>query len=165
LRFGRLDRAVHQVDPEELADAIGRYQRACSEAIVGFDGFEARYLGDDVLAYFGYPLAHEDDPERAVHAALAVVEAVGKLQALGGRPLEVRVGVASGHVVVGQIGRQSHDVTGESVNLAARLQGVARPNEVMISEATHQFVGDLFECSALEPVQLAGFPRPVKTCG
>jgi class 3 adenylate cyclase/tetratricopeptide (TPR) repeat protein len=152
-----------QVDAEELADAIGQYQRVCAEAIVSFDGFVARYLGDGVLAYFGYPLAHEDDPERAVHAALAVVEAVGKLPPLGGRPLEVRIGIASGHVVVGQIGRQSHDVTGESVNLAARLQGVARPNEVMISEATHQFVGDLFECSALEPLQLAGFPRAIKT--
>jgi class 3 adenylate cyclase len=152
-----------QVDPEELADLIGQYQRACGDAITRFDGFVARYLGDGVLAYFGYPLAHEDDPERAVHAALAVVEAVGKLPPLGGRRLEVRVGIASGQVVVGQIGHQSHDVTGESANLAARLQGIARPNEVMISEATHQFVENLFECSALEPVQLAGFPRPVKT--
>ena len=132
-----------QVDPEELADLIGQYQRACGDAITRFDGFVARYLGDGVLAYFGYPLAHEDDPERAVHAALAVVEAVGKLPPLGGRRLEVRVGIASGQVVVGQIGHQSHDVTGKSANLAARLQGIARPNEVMISEATHQFVENL----------------------
>src|ERR1700732_126414 len=152
-----------QVDPEELADLIGQYQRACGDAITRFDGFVARYLGDGVLAYFGYPLAHEDGPERAVHAALAIVEAVGKLPALGGRPFEVRVGIATGRVIVGQIGRQSHDVTGESANLAARLQGVARPNDVMISEATHQFVGNLFECTALEPAQLAGFPRAIKT--
>jgi class 3 adenylate cyclase/predicted ATPase len=152
-----------QIDPEELADLIGRYQRACAEAIVRFDGFVARYLGDGILAYFGYPLAHEDDPERAVHAALAVVEAVGKLPALDGRPLEVRIGIATGKVIVGQIGRQSHDITGESANLAARLQGVARPNEVMISEATHQLVGSMFECSALVPIQLAGFPQAVKT--
>lgn len=151
------------VDPEELANLISQYQHACSEAIVRFDGFVARYLGDGILAYFGYPLAHEDDTERAVRAALAVVEAVGKLPPSGGRLLEVRVGIATGQVVVGQIGRQSHDVTGESANLAARLQSVARPNEVLIAEATHQLVENLFECSALEPVQLAGFPRPVRT--
>ena len=84
------------VDPEELANLISQYQHACSEAIVRFDGFVARYLGDGILAYFGYPLAHEDDTERAVRAALAVVEAVGKLPPSGGRLLEVRVGIATG---------------------------------------------------------------------
>ncbi|MFB9267256.1 adenylate/guanylate cyclase domain-containing protein [Bradyrhizobium erythrophlei] len=151
-----------QLDPEELADLIGQYQRVCTDAIQSFEGFVARYLGDGVLAYFGYPRAHEDDSERAVHAALEVIEAVGKLVSRG-KPLQVRVGIASGQVVVGQIGRQSHDVTGETANLAARLQSVARHNQVIISEATHLLVGNSFECAALDPVELAGFPRAVNT--
>jgi class 3 adenylate cyclase/predicted ATPase len=151
-----------QLDPEELADLIGQYQRVCADAIQSFEGFVARYLGDGVLAYFGYPQAHEDDSERAVHAALEVIEAMGKLVSRG-KPLQVRIGIASGQVVVGQIGHQSHDVTGESANLAARLQSVARPNEVIISEETHQLVRNLFDCTALDPVELAGFPRPVNS--
>src|SRR5262249_13575233 len=148
-------------DPEALAELITQYQRVCAEAIKQFDGFVARYMGDGMLAWFGYPAAHEDDAERAVLAGLAVVQSVGQLRAPGELPLKVRVGIATGQVVVGHIGSQD-DVSGEPAHLAARLQGIAQPNEVVISQSTYQLIASSIDCLGPELVQLAGFPNPVE---
>src|SRR5207302_4841424 len=119
-----------RLDPEDLRELIGDYHRAVSESVGRFDGFVAKYMGDGVLIYFGYPRAHEDDAERAVRAGLAVIEAVGKLPAR--EDLRVRLGIATGLAVVGDLigegAAQERGVVGETPNLAARLQTLAGPN-------------------------------------
>ena len=129
-----------KLDPEDLREIISTYHRRCAEVIVKHGGFVARYMGDGVLAYFGYPQAHEDDAERAVRAGLALIEAVGELRVQ--EPLQVRIGVATGLVVVGDIvgsgEAQERGVVGETPNLAARLQGNAAPNTVVIAEGTRR---------------------------
>src|SRR5690242_12092118 len=149
-------------DPEDLRELIGGYHRAVADTVVRFDGFVAKYMGDGVLIYFGYPQAHEDDAERAVHAALAVIEAVGRLRAR--EDLRVRLGIATGLAVVGDLigegAAQERGVVGQTPNLAARLQGLATPNTLVIAEATRRQIGELFDLEDLGPQQLAGFAEP-----
>ena len=155
-----------RLDPEDLHEIIAAYRRCCSAAIVRSGGFVAKYMGDGVIAYFGYPEANEDDAERAVRAGLALVEAVPKLQDDSGAPLEARVGIATGMVLVGDLiaggAAHAHDVVGETPNLAARLQNLAAPNAVIISGETRRLVGELFECSAIAAQSLKGFATPVQ---
>lgn len=149
-------------DPEDLRELIGDYHRAVAEAVGSFDGFVAKYMGDGVLIYFGYPQAHEDDAERAVRAGLAVIEAVGKLPAR--EDLRVRLGIATGLAVVGDLigvgAAQERGVVGETPNLAARLQALAEPNTLIIGEATRKQIGGLFDLEHLGPQALAGFAEP-----
>jgi class 3 adenylate cyclase/predicted ATPase len=149
-------------DPEDLRELIGDYHRAVAETVGRFDGFVAKYMGDGVLIYFGYPQAHEDDAERAVRAGLAVIEAVGQLPAR--KDLRVRLGVATGLAVVGDLigegAAQERGVVGETPNLAARLQGLAAPNTLIIGEATRRQVGGLFDLADLGPQALTGFTEP-----
>jgi class 3 adenylate cyclase/predicted ATPase len=146
-------------DPEDLSEIIGAYHRTVTEEIERYDGFVARYMGDGVLSYFGYPQAHEDDAERAVRAGLSAIGAVERLD-LPERLL-VRVGIATGLVVVGElIGKgaaQERDVVGETPNLAARLQALAAPNSLVVADGTRRQLGALFEVEDLGARQLAGF--------
>jgi class 3 adenylate cyclase len=152
-----------KLDPEDLRFVIGAYHKCVAETIARFDGFVAKYMGDGALIYFGYPHAHEDDAERAVRAGLALVEAVGKLRIQ--EPLEVRIGVATGLVVVGDLvgsgEAQERGVVGETPNLAARLQAVAAPNTVVISEGTRRLLGNLFELEDLGGKDLKGIAGPI----
>ena len=149
-------------DPEDLRELIGDYHRTVSEAVGRFDGFVAKYMGDGILIYFGYPQAHEDDAERAVRAGLAVIEAVGQLPAP--QDLSVRLGIATGLAVVGDLigegAAQERGVVGETPNLAARLQGLALPNTLVIAAATRWQIGGLFNLADLGPRALAGFAEP-----
>ena len=149
-------------DPEDLRELIGAYHRCVADAVARFAGFVAKYMGDGVLVYFGYPEAHEDDAERAVRAGLAVIDAVGRLAAP--EPLSVRLGIASGLVVVGDLigagAAQERGVVGETPNLAARLQAVAAPGTLVIADNTRRQIGALFEVEDLGPQPLAGFAEP-----
>jgi class 3 adenylate cyclase/predicted ATPase len=149
-------------DPEDLRELISAYHRAVAETVGRFDGFVAKYMGDGVLIYFGYPQAHEDDAERAVRAGLAVVEAVGHLS--GREDLRVRLGIATGLAVVGDLigegAAQERGVVGETPNLAARLQGLAAPNTLVIGAATRRQIGGLFDLEDLGPQVLSGFAEP-----
>src|SRR5262249_8599448 len=149
-------------DPEDLRELIGGYHRAGGVAVSSFDGFVAKYMGDGVLIYFGYPQAHEDDAERAVRAGLGVIEAVGQLPAQ--EPLSVRLGIATGLVVVGDLigegAAQERGVVGETANLAARLQSLAGSNSLVIAETTRRQIGELFDIEHLGPQPLAGFAEP-----
>jgi class 3 adenylate cyclase/predicted ATPase len=146
-------------DPEDLGELIGAYQRAVLDTVSRFDGFVAKYMGDGVLIYFGYPQAHEDDAERAVRAGLAVIEAVGQLPTR--EELSVRLGIATGLAVVGDLigegAAQERGVVGETPNLAARLQALAEPNTMIAAEATRRQIGGLFDLEDLGPQRLAGF--------
>ena len=149
-------------DPEDLRELIGDYHRAVADTVGRFDGFVAKYMGDGVLIYFGYPEAHEDDAERAVRAGLAVIAAVGRLPAR--EDLRVRLGIATGIAVVGDLigegSAQERGVVGETPNLAARLQALAVPNTLVIGEATRRQIGGLFDLADLGPQALAGFAEP-----
>jgi class 3 adenylate cyclase/predicted ATPase len=153
-----------RLDPEDLGDVIGAYHCCVAAAVRRFDGFVARYMGDGVLAYFGYPSAHEDDAERAVRAGLAVVEALRGIAAAD--PLEVRIGIATGLVVVGDLvgegASREQAVVGETPNLAARLQTLAEPGSVMIAPATRRLIGSRFALRALGSHALKGFAEPVE---
>ncbi|HEX3954876.1 MAG TPA: adenylate/guanylate cyclase domain-containing protein [Stellaceae bacterium] len=148
-----------RLDPEDLRDIISAYHNCVSQIVARYNGFAARLMGDGVLAYFGYPLAHEDDAERAVRGGLAIVKAVGGL-ALA-HPLQVRIGIATGLVVVGDLigtgAAQEQTVVGETPNLAARLQTVAAPNTVVVADATRRQIGTLFDVQELGPLDLKGF--------
>jgi class 3 adenylate cyclase/tetratricopeptide (TPR) repeat protein len=154
-----------RLDPEDLRGIIGAYHRGCTELIERNGGFVAKYIGDGVLAYFGYPQAHEHDAERAVRAALNLVEAVPKLATNAGSPLQVRVGIATGLVVVGDLigagAAQEQAVVGETPNLAARLQALAESGTVVIASSTHRLTGGLFEYRNLGAVALKGFAEDV----
>ena len=159
-----------RLDPEDLREVVGAYHRCCTDLISEAGGFVAKYMGDGVLAYFGYPLAHEHDAEHAVQAGLALVEAAPQLttaptgQARGlkahGVPLQVRVGIATGLVVVGDLigagAAQEQAVVGETPNLAARLQALAEPNAVVIADSTRRLLGNLFELKDLGARDLKG---------
>ena len=149
-----------RLDPEDMREVIAAYQRCVSETVRRFGGFVAKYMGDGVLAYFGYPQAHEHDAEQAVRAGLAVVEAAPRLQTAAGAPLHVRVGLATGIVVVGDLlgsgEAQERGVFGGTPHLAARLQVIAQPDSVVIAEGTRKLVGDLFEIVDLGPQKLKG---------
>src|ERR1700729_2000010 len=127
-----------RMDPEDLREVISAYQKCVAETVGRFDGFVAKYMGDGVLVYFGYPQAHEDDAERAVSSALELIAAVSALKSPS--PLQTRVGIATGLVVVGDLigsgEAQERGIIGETPNLAARLQGIAEPNAVILSEGT-----------------------------
>jgi predicted ATPase/class 3 adenylate cyclase len=153
-----------RLDPEDLREVIAAYHRTVTDAVVEFDGFVAKYMGDGVLVYFGYPRAHEDDPERAVRAGLSLVAAVGRLD-VSLVKLQVRVGIATGLVVVGDLlgegSAREQSVVGETPNLAARLQALAGPNAVVIAVGTRQLTGDLFDYHDLGPVEVKGITGPV----
>jgi class 3 adenylate cyclase len=152
-----------RLDLEDLREVISAYQRCVADTVRRFGGFVARYMGDGVLIYFGYPAAHEDDAERAVRSGLALIDAVAALPAP--EPLQVRIGTATGMVVVGDLvgsgEAQEHDIVGETPNLAARLQAIAEPNTVVIAEATRNLLGNLFELKDLGPKELKGIAGPV----
>jgi class 3 adenylate cyclase/predicted ATPase len=149
-------------DPEDLREIVGAYHRCVADTVGRFGGFVAKYMGDGVLVYFGYPEAHEDDAERAARAGLAVIDAVGRLATQ--EPLNVRIGVASGLVVVGDLigagAAQERGVVGETPNLAARLQALARPGTLVVADSTRRQIGTLFEIEDLGPQPLAGFAEP-----
>jgi len=155
-----------ELDPEDYRSVIRAYQEACAAVISHYDGFLAQYLGDGVLAYFGYPRAHEDDAERAVLAGKEVVAAISALTPQPDLHLEARVGIATGEVVVGEtIGEGTSQVTtiaGETPNLAARLQALAPPEAVIISEATRQLVKNQFALDNLGAQSLKGFSAPME---
>ena len=156
-----------RLDPEDLREIISAYHRRCAEVIAKHGGFVARYMGDGVLAYFGYPHAHEDDGERAVLAGLALVEASTKLETAAGVPLQTRVGIATGVVVVGDligVGAQEQAVVGATPNLAARLQALAAPGTVVIAASTRRLTGGLFEYRDLGTVAVKGFAENVSAC-
>jgi class 3 adenylate cyclase len=154
-----------RLDPEDLRSVIGAYHRCCTELVERNGGFVAKYMGDGVLAYFGYPQAHEHDAERAVRAGLALVEALPKLATTAGSPLQVRVGIATGLVVVGDLigagPAQEQAVVGETPNLAARLQALAEPGAVVIASSTRRLTGGLFEYRDLGAIALKGFAEDV----
>ncbi len=154
-----------QLDPEDLAKVFGAYHECVAATIARFDGFVAKYMGDGVLVYFGYPQAHEDDAERAVRAGLELATTVHALKTPFVAGLQVRIGVATGLVVVGDIigagAAQEQAVVGEAPNLAARLQGIADPGAVVIGPGTKRLLGGIFEYSDLGPVAVKGFAEPV----
>jgi class 3 adenylate cyclase len=157
-------------DPEDLREIVGAYHRCVADTVARFGGFVAKYMGDGVLIYFGYPEAHEDDAERAVRAGLAVIDAVGRLTTP--EPLNVRIGIATGLVVVGDLigagAAQERGVVGETPNLAARMQELAPPGSVVIAEGTRRLIGDLFELCDLGAIPVKGFAAPSQSgryCG
>jgi class 3 adenylate cyclase/predicted ATPase len=154
-----------RLDPEDMREVVRAYQRCCTDIITRAGGFVARYMGDGVLAYFGYPHAHEHDAERAVRAGLSLLEAVPRVKTATGGPLQVRIGIATGLVVVGDlIGEgfaQERPAVGETPNLAARLQALAEPGTVVISSSTRNLTGGLFDYRDLGQHSLKGFSEPV----
>ncbi len=148
-----------RLDPEDLREVLGAYHATVAEVVAGFDGYVAKYMGDGVLVYFGYPRAHEDDAERAVRAGLALVERIGRLES-GAGTLASRIGIATGLVVVGDL-IGAGDTLSETPNLAARLQEMAPANGVIISEATRRLLGELFEYRDLGTAEVKGLEAPV----
>jgi class 3 adenylate cyclase len=152
-----------RMDPEDLREVISAYQKCVADTVNRFGGFVAKYMGDGVLVYFGYPQAQEDDAERAVRAGLELIEAVGELKSRV--PLQTRVGIATGLVVVGDLigsgAAQEQAVVGETPNLAARLQGIAEPNMVVIAESTRKLLGNLFDLQDLGARDLKGIGSSV----
>ncbi len=157
------------LDPEDWREVLSAYQHACVRAIDRFDGYTAQYLGDGVVAYFGYPRAHEDDAQRAVHAGLGIVDEVVPVNAYFRERLdisvEVRVGLHTGVVVVGEMGageaRSQHDIVGETPHISARLQSAAEPGSVVISGDTHELIEGYFETEPLGEMALKGVSRPI----
>jgi class 3 adenylate cyclase len=153
-------------DPEELREELRAYQNAVSGVVARYDGFVAKFMGDGVLVYFGYPRAHEDDAERAVRAGLEIAAAVPRLATRGTEPLAVRVGIATGLVVVGDLvgegSAQEQAVVGETPNLAARLQALAEPGQIVLAGATRRLIGGLFRLRDLGRQTAKGFAEPVE---
>jgi predicted ATPase/class 3 adenylate cyclase len=153
-----------RMDPEDLREVISAYQKCVAETVRRFGGFVAKYLGDGVLVYFGYPEAHEDDAERAVRVGLELIAAVIALKTRAS--LQTRIGIATGLVVVGDLigsgEAQERGIVGETPNLAARLQGIAEPNMVVIAEGTRRLLGNLFELEDLGAKNLKGIVEPVR---
>ncbi|MCI0529298.1 MAG: AAA family ATPase, partial [Nitrospira sp.] len=158
-----------QLDPEELREVIQAYQQACSEVISRFEGHIAQYLGDGLLVYFGYPLAHEDDAQRAVRTGLGIVEEMKKLntglQQHRGIQLAVRIGIHTGLVVVGEMGggnKREQLALGETPNIAARVQGIAESDTVIISSSTYRLIQGFFVCQDQGVHSLKGIPQPME---
>src|SRR5262249_37757935 len=150
-----------QLDPEEWLEIVASYHHAATEAIRRFGGYVAQYLGDGVMAYFGWPEAHENDPERAVRAGLAILKRISKLNEHPTRPrLSTRVGIHSGAVVVDSGGKEA-SVFGETPNLAARVQAAAVPDSVLITAATHRLISGLFIVEPREAETLKGVSAPL----
>jgi len=154
-----------RLDPEDLREVITAFQIVCARAISSYDGYIARYMGDGVLAYFGYPQAYEDNAERAIRAALGIIGFVSELDASTTVPVDVRIGIATGEVVVGDIigegASEERAALGRTPNLAARLQGTADPGQILIDATTEQLVGSAFQFDTLAPQVLKGFDGPV----
>jgi class 3 adenylate cyclase/predicted ATPase len=152
------------MDPEDLREIISAYQKCAAETVRRFDGFVAKYMGDGVLVYFGYPQAHEDDAERAVRAGLELISALAALKTHAS--LQTRIGIATGLVVVGDLigsgEAQERGIVGETPNLAARLQAIAEPNTVVIADSTRKLVGNLFELKDLGSKALKGITGPAR---
>ena len=153
-----------RMDPEDLREVISAYQKCVAETVRRFGGFVAKYMGDGVLVYFGYPQAHEDDAAQAVRAGLELIGAVSSLK--HDAPLQTRVGIATGLVVVGDLigsgEAQERGIVGETPNLAARLQAVAEPNTVVIADGTRRLLGNLFELEDLGAKELKGISGPIR---
>src|SRR5262245_20000163 len=154
-----------RLEPEDMRQVIALFHRRIAEVIDDYQGIVARYMGDGVLAYFGYPQAHEDDVVQAVYAGLALVETAANLQTGGDSPLQIRVGIATGLAVVGDLigegSSQEQAVVGDTPNLAARLQALAEPGTVMISATTRRLAAGQFEYRNRGPVALKGWTEPV----
>jgi TOMM system kinase/cyclase fusion protein len=158
-----------QLDPEEWREVVRAYQETCAKVVQRYEGHIAQYLGDGLLVYFGYPQAHEDDAQRAVRSGLGIVEAMAqlntRLERERGVHLAVRLRIHTGLVVVGEVGggaRQEQLALGETPNIAARLQGLAAPNTVVISAATLPLLGGFFACRSLGTQLLKGFAQPIE---
>ncbi|MGE3744026.1 MAG: adenylate/guanylate cyclase domain-containing protein, partial [Geminicoccaceae bacterium] len=155
------------LDPEDMRDLIRAYQDACAGVITRFEGYIAKFMGDGVLAYFGFPQAHEDDAELAVGAGLSIIESVGRLATPTGDKLAARIGIATGIVVVGDLigmdSAQERAVVGDAPNLAARLQSIGGPGQVIVSDATRRLLGSRFEISDFGAHDLKGLPGAVPT--
>ena len=161
-------RLSSQLDPEDLREIVREYQRSCSDVITKYDGYIAQLLGDGLLVYFGYPMAHEDDPQRAVRSGLEIMGAISalntRLEPSRGIRLAIRLGIHTGLVVVGEMGgggRLEQLALGETPNVAARIQGIAEPNTMVISADTHQLVDGYFDCRISGEYRLKGIPQPV----
>jgi len=154
-----------RLDPEDMRAVIDAYHAACARITRTYDGFLAEFRGDGILAYFGYPLAHEDDAERTVRAGLDIIAAVARLETHAAEPLAVRIGIATGLVVVGDLSREGalreHAVVGETPNLAARLQTLAEPGTVVVGASTRRLLGDLFHLRDLGLHEVKGIAAPV----
>ena len=157
-----------QLDPEDYRDMVRTYQKVCTEVIQRYEGHIAQLLGDGLLVYFGYPQAHEDDAHRAVRTGLGILAAMGdlnkSLQQAKGIQLAIRIGIHTGLVVIGAMGgagRQEQLALGETPNIAARIQGLAAPNTIAVSEATYRLVQGYFDCEALGVQTLRGVAEPV----
>src|SRR6516164_1967600 len=154
-----------RLDPEDMSAVIDAFQAACARITLAFDGFLADFRGDGILAYFGYPRAHEDDAERTVRAALDIAAAVARLETHAAEPLAVRIGIATGLVVVGDSSGEGalwqHAVVGETPNLAARLQTLAEPGTIVVAASTRRLLGDLFRLRDLGQHEVKGIAEPV----
>jgi class 3 adenylate cyclase len=152
-----------RLDPEEMGAVMEAYHAACARIVQAYDGFLADFRGDGILAYFGYPRAHEDDAERTVRAALEIAAAVARLETHAAEPLAVRIGIASGLVVVGAVSGALWEraLVGDTPNLAARLQSLAQPGMVVIAGSTRRLVGDLFRLRELGSHEVKGVAEPV----
>src|SRR4029077_1820099 len=137
-----------RLDPEDMRTVMDAYHAACARIVRAYDGFLAEFRGDGILAYFGYPRAHEDDAERTVRSALVIAAAVGRLETRAAQPLAVRIGIATGLVVVGDLSGEGalseHAVVGETPNVAARLQPLAEPGTIVVATSTRRLLGDRF---------------------
>jgi class 3 adenylate cyclase/tetratricopeptide (TPR) repeat protein len=152
------------MDPEDLRRLIEAYQRLCGAVVSRLEGHLAQYLGDGIVAYFGYPAAHEDDVQRAIRAGLAIIEELPQLSATIERSIHVRIGIHTGLVVVGEMGgggRREQLALGNTPNIAARVQALAEPDTLLITDTVHQLVRGLFECEALGAHQVKGVTEPL----
>jgi class 3 adenylate cyclase len=152
-----------RLDPEDMGAVIDAFQAACARITLAFDGFLADFRGDGILAYFGYPRAHEDDAARTVRAGLDIVAAVARLKTRADEPLSVRIGIATGLVVVGggEGALREHTVVGDTPSLAARLQALADPGTVVIAASTRRLLGDLFRLRDLGLHKVKGIAAPI----
>jgi class 3 adenylate cyclase len=150
-----------QLDPEDLREVVRAYQATCTAVIERYEGHIAQYLGDGLLVYFGYPTAHEDDAQRAVRTGLGIVEAIHHAPLLQAHNVQVRIGIHTGLVVVGAVGKREQLALGETPNIAARLQGSAAPDTVVISAATQRLLAGFFDCHDEGPQSFKGVATPV----
>src|SRR5215472_17426603 len=150
-----------RLDPEDMRAVIDAYHAACARIMLTYDGFIGEFRGDGILAYFGYPRAHEDDAERTVRAGLDIIAAVARLKTHAAEPLAVRIGIATGVVVVGEGALREHAVVGETPNLAARLQALAEPGTIVVAASTRRLLGDLFRLRDLGLHKVKGIAEPV----